>query len=137
MPSGHWKRLATSWALLAVMLLVAGGLIAIISSTVLPEAGFFVWAAVGLMLFLLVQLVVFRLLGLRSRADEAADTIDAAGREAPGLGDITIAARIARRGSELEREESERAAEPEREGERNRDEEPSSERSRDWRAWRG
>jgi len=72
MVDGHWKRLATSSVLLAVIVLVAGGLLALIGSTVFPQAGMFVWAAVVLLVFLLFQLAMFRILGLRSRADESA-----------------------------------------------------------------
>jgi hypothetical protein len=94
--SASWGRLAL-FALLAVVLLasiaailgVLGGLV------LLPQLGAVGWVAIGLLLFIGVQLALFRLFGLRSRADEQAagrdddaDAPDAAGeRDEPKRSD--------------------------------------------------
>jgi hypothetical protein len=129
MPEGHWKRLATSSVLLAVVVLVAGALLALIGSTVFPQSGMFVWAAVLLLVFLLLQLVIFRLLGLRSRADDAQDS-DAAGARIGATAharDATIAGDAV---EAVEAVDAVEAVEAE-------DAEDAQDGTRDWRAWRG
>jgi len=82
-----WGRVAL-FALLAVVLLasiaailgVLGGLV------LLPQLGAVGWVAIGLLLFIGVQLALFRLFGLRSRADEQASGRDADG-DAPDAAD--------------------------------------------------
>ncbi|HTE06235.1 MAG TPA: hypothetical protein VK824_08570 [Planctomycetota bacterium] len=139
MSAGHWKRLATSWVLLAAALLLAGGLLALIGSTVLPQAGVFVYAAAGLMLFLLVQLLVFRLIGLRSRADELHEAAEAphemrdALRERPAGGAGEPASAHEASGAAP----GEHVPPHQEAGETDARAEEQAEHARDWRAWRG
>ena len=86
--SASWGRLAL-FALLAVVLLASiGAILGVLGGLVLlPQLGAVGWVAIGLLLFIGVQLALFRLFGLRSRADEQAagsDTDD-------GNGDATDA----------------------------------------------
>jgi hypothetical protein len=70
MPS-DWRRPALSAGLLLVLLIVvAGGLGLLGGLVLLPQLGAVGWVAVGALLFLGLQLVLFRALGLRSKADE-------------------------------------------------------------------
>jgi len=75
--TASWGRLAL-FALLAVVLLASVGVVlGVLGGLVLlPQLGAVGWVAIGLVLFLGVQLALFRLFGLRSRADEheAADS---------------------------------------------------------------
>ena len=72
--AASWRRLALSFVLLmALLVIVAFGLSALGGLILLPQLGALGWVAVGLLLFLGLQLVLFRLFGLRSRADEEAD----------------------------------------------------------------
>ncbi len=128
MVDGHWKRLATSSALLAVVVLVAGGLLALIGSTVFPQAGMFVWAAVVLLVFVLFQLAMFRVLGLRSHADELpADT-----RPAPRQ-----AASVAQTDEHAHEHVPPGAADAEDADDAEAAEGAEGADARDWRAWRG
>ena len=86
--SASWGRLAV-FALLAVVLLASvGAILGVLGGLVLlPQLGAVGWVAIGVLLFIGVQLALFRLFGLRSRADEQAagrdadgDTPDAAGK---------------------------------------------------------
>ena len=86
--SAPWGRLAV-FALLAVVLLASvGAILGVLGSLVLlPQLGAVGWVAVGLLLFIGVQLALFRLFGLRSRADEQApgsDTDDGDATDASG-----------------------------------------------------
>jgi hypothetical protein len=69
--TASWGRLAL-FALLAVVLLASvGAVLGVLGGLVLlPQLGAVGWVAIGLLLFIGVQLVLFRLFGLRSRADE-------------------------------------------------------------------
>jgi len=71
--SASWGRLAL-FALLAVVLLASiGAILGVLGGLVmLPQLGAVGWVAIGLLLFIGVQLALFRLFGLRSRADEQA-----------------------------------------------------------------
>ena len=74
--ANHWQRLAVSSSLLLLVLLAVAGLVALLGGSVfLPQAGLFVWIALGLLVFLGANLLVFRLLGLRSRADEEPEKV--------------------------------------------------------------
>ena len=69
--TASWGRLAL-FALLAVVLLASvGAVLGVLGGLVLlPQLGAVGWVAIGLLLFIGVQLALFRLFGLRSRADE-------------------------------------------------------------------
>ena len=68
-----WRRLVWSSALLLATVVAVAVVLALVGGAVmLPQLGALGWVAVGLGLFLAVQLVVFRLLKLRSSADDAA-----------------------------------------------------------------
>jgi len=72
--SAPWHRLALSSLLLVVLLAsVAAGLGVLGGLVMLPQMGAVGWVALGLLIFLAVQLALFRLFGLRSRADEEAE----------------------------------------------------------------
>ena len=74
MPS-EWRRPALSAGLLLVTLIVvAGGLGLLGGLVLLPQLGAVGWVAVGALFFLGVQLLLFRAFGLRSKADDEADT---------------------------------------------------------------
>jgi len=81
-------------------------------AVMLPGAGMFVWIALGLALFLGSQLLIFRMLGLRARADE------------PPADEADVSASS---------DEPSPAEDPEARG---RPDEPP-EGDADWRAWRG
>jgi hypothetical protein len=67
--SGHWTRqLGTLGLLLILMLLVAGLLPLLGAPAMLMQAGG--WVAGAMLLFIALQFVIFRVLDLRSRADE-------------------------------------------------------------------
>ena len=79
MPRPGRRALQTS-GLLLLVLVAAVALLPLLGAPamLLPTVG---WVA-GLMVgFILIQLAVFRLFGLSSRADDAADEADAAGAE--------------------------------------------------------
>jgi len=67
--SSPGRRALRSTALLAAVLLVAAVLLSLLlgPALLLPAVG---WVALGMVAFITVQLGVFRLLGLRSRADD-------------------------------------------------------------------
>jgi hypothetical protein len=72
MPS-EWRRPAVSAGLLVVTLIVVAAGLGLLGSLVfLPQLGAVGWVAIGALLFLGVQLLVFRLFGLRSKADDEA-----------------------------------------------------------------
>jgi hypothetical protein len=84
--SASWRRLALSSVLVVVGAVLAASLLGLLGAMVmLPQLGAVGWVAVGLALFLAVQLVLFRLFGLRSRADEEAG--DEAAEEQPPVSD--------------------------------------------------
>jgi hypothetical protein len=69
--TGHWKRLLPSLGLLLLLLVVAAAIVPLLGGAVLlPQSGLLVWVIVGFALFLGVQLLIFKALNLRSRADE-------------------------------------------------------------------
>jgi hypothetical protein len=70
MPS-EWRRPAVSAGLLVVTLIVVAAGLGLLGSLVfLPQLGAVGWVAIGALLFLGVQLLMFRLFGLRSKADD-------------------------------------------------------------------
>jgi len=88
MPS-PWRRLAFHSALLVAVL---GGVAAVLSllggAVLLPQLGAVGWVVAGALLFLGLQLLIFRAFRLRSRADEeAARAEDERERRAPGPDD--------------------------------------------------
>lgn len=72
MPSRRDNTLL-SVGLLCVLLVVVVVLLTLLGSTVLPQAGAGLIFVLALAAFLLVQVWIFRLLGLRSRADQNDD----------------------------------------------------------------
>ncbi len=125
---GHWQRTALSAALLLAGLLGVAALLALAGGAVmLPQAGLFVWIALGLLAFLAAQLLMFRLLGLRSPADE-----DGAGerqsRDAavPGAGS-----------GDGRPSGTDGPAMSGGRGEPDEDPGPQAPHDADWRAWRG
>ncbi|MGQ0551961.1 MAG: hypothetical protein ACT4PU_01935 [Planctomycetota bacterium] len=67
----HWKSVAGTSLLLLGLLILAAAVLPLLGGAVLiPHAGLFVWVVALLAVFLGVQLLVFRALNLRSRADE-------------------------------------------------------------------
>jgi hypothetical protein len=69
----EWRRPALSAGLLlATLIVVAAGLGLLGSLVFLPQLGAVGWVAIGALLFLGVQLLMFRAFGLRSRADDDA-----------------------------------------------------------------
>jgi hypothetical protein len=72
MPS-EWRRPALSAGLLLVTLIVVAAGLGLLGGLVfLPQLGAVGWVAIGALLFLGVQLLMFRVFGLRSRADDEA-----------------------------------------------------------------
>lgn len=72
-PPSRSPHVLVSAALLVVLLGAVGLLLAVLGSVVLlPQGGVVVVGTLGLLAFLGLQLVVFRGLGLRSRADAQA-----------------------------------------------------------------
>ena len=72
MPS-EWRRPALSAGLLLVTLIVVAAGLGLLGSLVfLPQLGAVGWVGLGALLFLGVQLLMFRAFGLRSRADDEA-----------------------------------------------------------------
>jgi len=68
-----WRRLVLSSALLLVLLVAVAMALGLLGGAVLlPQLGALGWVAVGLGLFLALQLLLFRLFGLHSRADDDA-----------------------------------------------------------------
>jgi hypothetical protein len=66
-----WRRPALHAALLLIVLvLLAAGLGLLGGLVFLPQLGAVGWVAIGGVLFLGLQLLLFRAFGLRSRADE-------------------------------------------------------------------
>ncbi len=81
--SSGWRRLVLSSLLLLALMVAVAAVLGLVGGIVmLPQLGALGWVAVGLGLFLALQLVLFRLLGLRSRADD-----DAESRDEPPAGD--------------------------------------------------
>jgi len=77
-----WHRLALSSLLLVVLLASVAAVLGLLGGLVLlPQLGAVGWVAIGLLLFLGVQLALFRLFGLRSQADEESEA--RAGDDAP------------------------------------------------------
>jgi hypothetical protein len=134
---GHWQAAGRSFLFLAVALVLAGAVVALIASTVLPQAGFIVWLAAAMAVLLGLQLLVFRALGLRSRADREADGESESGTRGSderavgeGLHDGASAA-SGEAGSEAVSDEREHAR-TDRPGTAS-----STARAAEWRAWRG
>jgi hypothetical protein len=117
------QRVAVPVLLLVLTLIGVAALLELVGGTImLPGAGMFVWIALGFAAFLGTQLLIFRMLGLRARADEPAaeDSAElaAAGEPSPQL---------------PASEETEGAAGA-------HDLEPGEDKpdhDADWRAWRG
>ena len=79
-----WRRPALHAALLLLVLVVLGAGLGLLGGLVfLPQLGAVGWVAIGGLLFLGVQLLLFRAFGLRSRADED-EPQQAAPPDAPG-----------------------------------------------------
>ena len=77
MPS-EWRRPALSAGLLLVtLILVAAGLGLLGGMVMLPQLGAVGWVAIGALFFLGLQLLLFRVFGLRSKADDDASTEEA------------------------------------------------------------
>lgn len=88
MPS-PWRRLAFHSALLTGVLVAVAGVLSLLGGVVLlPQLGAVAWVTIGAVLFLGLQLLLFRLFGLRSRADDEAarreDEQQPPGRNAAG-----------------------------------------------------
>jgi hypothetical protein len=67
--SGHWRRQLSSLGLLVVVLVAAAALLPLLGApAMLLQAGG--WVAAGMLLFLGLQFLIFRVFDLRSRADE-------------------------------------------------------------------
>jgi len=72
--SSHWRRVTRSWGLALVLLLVLALLMPVLGGPVLLlQGGAMLWVVVLLVALVGLQLLVFRLLGLRSDADEEAE----------------------------------------------------------------
>jgi fatty acid desaturase len=76
MPSS-WRRPALHSALLVAVLAGVAGVLSLVGGAfLLPQLGAVTWVLAGALLFLGLQLLVFRAMGLRSRADDEADRRD-------------------------------------------------------------
>src|SRR5690349_7433887 len=76
--SSDWRRPALSVGLLVVTLIVvAAGLGLLGGLVLLPQLGAVGWVAIGALLFLGLQLLLFRAFGLRSKADDEASADEA------------------------------------------------------------
>jgi membrane protein implicated in regulation of membrane protease activity len=87
MPS-PWRRLALHSALLVAVLGAVAAVLSLLGGAVLlPQLGAVAWVVAGALLFLGLQLLIFRAFRLRSRADDqAAHEEDERERRAPGPG---------------------------------------------------
>ena len=87
--SRHGRRALHATGLLVLVLLAVVALLPLLGGPafLLPAAG---WVAFAMAGFILVQLGVFRLLGLRSRADEEPE--ESAGADGDGDGDAPAGA---------------------------------------------
>jgi len=86
--SAPWRRLALHSALIVALLVAVAVVLALLGGAVLlPQLGAVAWVAVVAVLFLGLQLLLFRAFGLRSRADDDADAREAGRPGAPGAED--------------------------------------------------
>jgi len=74
------RDVTTSSLLLIALLAAVALLFALLGGTVMiPLGGVAVWVALGVLLFIGAQFLLFRALGLRSRADEGVDEDESSG----------------------------------------------------------